>query len=112
MSWWRCEGEPRKRCRAQDPRGASSSRPRYFFRFLWAPARQPRHLQRDRPRNPLAITTASTNNSGRKSGLPEAELSLRALSDQAEISASTLGEYERGVKVPEADKLARIAETS
>jgi transcriptional regulator with XRE-family HTH domain len=38
------------------------------------------------------------------------QLSLRALSDQVAISASTLGEYERGVKVPEADKLARIAE--
>lgn len=38
------------------------------------------------------------------------ELSLRALSDQVDISASTLGEYERGVKVPEADKLARIAD--
>jgi transcriptional regulator with XRE-family HTH domain len=37
-------------------------------------------------------------------------LSLRALSDQVEISASTLSEYERGVRVPEADKLARIAE--
>ncbi len=37
-------------------------------------------------------------------------MSLRALSDQVKISASTLGEYERGVKVPEADKLARIAE--
>lgn len=37
-------------------------------------------------------------------------LSLRALSDQVEISASTLGEYERGAKVPEADKLARIAD--
>jgi transcriptional regulator with XRE-family HTH domain len=38
------------------------------------------------------------------------QLSLRALSDQVDISASTLGEYERGSKVPEADKLARIAE--
>lgn len=38
------------------------------------------------------------------------QLSLRALSDQVDVSASTLGEYERGVKVPEADKLARIAE--
>jgi transcriptional regulator with XRE-family HTH domain len=38
------------------------------------------------------------------------ELSLRALSDQVDISASTLGEYERGVRVPEADKLARIAD--
>ena len=37
-------------------------------------------------------------------------MSLRALGDQVGISASTLGEYERGVKVPEADKLARIAE--
>jgi len=38
------------------------------------------------------------------------QLSLRALSEQVEISASTLSEYERGVKVPEADKLARIAD--
>jgi transcriptional regulator with XRE-family HTH domain len=38
------------------------------------------------------------------------EMSLRALGDQVGISASTLSEYERGVKVPEADKLARIAE--
>jgi transcriptional regulator with XRE-family HTH domain len=38
------------------------------------------------------------------------QLSLRALSDQVDISASTLGEYERGSKVPEADKLARIAD--
>jgi transcriptional regulator with XRE-family HTH domain len=38
------------------------------------------------------------------------QLSLRALSDQVDISPSTLGEYERGVKVPEADKLARIAD--
>jgi transcriptional regulator with XRE-family HTH domain len=37
-------------------------------------------------------------------------MSLRALGEQVDISASTLGEYERGVKVPEADKLARIAE--
>jgi transcriptional regulator with XRE-family HTH domain len=37
------------------------------------------------------------------------QLSLRALSEQVDISASTLGEYERGVKVPEADKLAKIA---
>jgi transcriptional regulator with XRE-family HTH domain len=39
------------------------------------------------------------------------DMSLRALSEQVGISASTLGEYERGAKVPEADKLARIAET-
>jgi len=39
------------------------------------------------------------------------DMSLRALGAQVGISASTLGEYERGVKVPEADKLARIAET-
>jgi transcriptional regulator with XRE-family HTH domain len=39
------------------------------------------------------------------------EMSLRALSAQVGISASTLGEYERGAKVPEADKLTRIAET-
>ena len=39
------------------------------------------------------------------------QMSLRALSEQVGISASTLGEYERGAKVPEADKLARIAET-
>ena len=39
------------------------------------------------------------------------QMSLRALSVQVGISASTLGEYERGAKVPEADKLARIAET-
>jgi len=39
------------------------------------------------------------------------QMSLRALSAQVGISASTLSEYERGVKVPEVDKLARIAET-
>jgi transcriptional regulator with XRE-family HTH domain len=39
------------------------------------------------------------------------QMSLRALSVHVGISPSTLGEYERGVKVPEADKLARIAET-
>jgi transcriptional regulator with XRE-family HTH domain len=39
------------------------------------------------------------------------QMSLRVLGEQVGISASTLGEYERGVKVPEADKLARIAET-
>ena len=39
------------------------------------------------------------------------QMSLRALSGQVGISASTLGEYERGARVPEADKLARIAET-
>ena len=37
-------------------------------------------------------------------------MSLRVLSDQVDIAASTLSEYERGSKVPEADKLARIAE--
>ena len=37
-------------------------------------------------------------------------MSLRMLSEQVGISASTLGEYERGVRVPEADKLAKIAE--
>jgi transcriptional regulator with XRE-family HTH domain len=38
-----------------------------------------------------------------------ARLSLRDLCDEVGISASTLGEYERGVRVPEADKLVRIA---
>jgi transcriptional regulator with XRE-family HTH domain len=35
--------------------------------------------------------------------------SLRSLSSEVGISASTIGAYERGVKVPEADKLAKIA---
>jgi len=38
------------------------------------------------------------------------DMPLRTLSEQVGISPSTLGEYERGVKIPEADKLARIAE--
>jgi len=38
-----------------------------------------------------------------------AGFSLRELSEKVEISASTIGEYERGVRVPEADKLVRIA---
>lgn len=44
-----------------------------------------------------------------KAARDDAQLSLRALSEQVEISASTIGEYERGTKVPEADKLAKIA---
>jgi transcriptional regulator with XRE-family HTH domain len=44
-----------------------------------------------------------------RSARENAGLSLRALEEQVEIAASTIGEYERGVRVPEADKLARIA---
>ena len=55
------------------------------------------------------MTKAEQFGSQIKRARENARLSLRALSDEVEISASTLGEYERGVKVPEADKLTRIA---
>jgi transcriptional regulator with XRE-family HTH domain len=38
-----------------------------------------------------------------------ARFTLRSLSSEVGISASTIGAYERGAKVPEADKLAKIA---
>ena len=57
----------------------------------------------------LHMTLAEQLGSQLKEARDSAQLSLRALSEQVEISASTIGEYERGVKVPEADKLARIA---
>jgi transcriptional regulator with XRE-family HTH domain len=44
-----------------------------------------------------------------RSAREDADISLRDLSQLVGISASTIGEYERGVKVPEADKLAKIA---
>jgi transcriptional regulator with XRE-family HTH domain len=55
------------------------------------------------------MTTAEQLGSQIKLARDAAKLSLRALGEIVEISASTIGEYERGVRVPEADKLARIA---
>jgi transcriptional regulator with XRE-family HTH domain len=55
------------------------------------------------------MNTAEQLGSQIKSARDAAGLSLRALSEVVEISASTIGEYERGLKVPEADKLAKIA---
>ena len=55
------------------------------------------------------MTTAEQLGTQIKEARDNAHLSLRALEELVEISASTIGEYERGVRVPEADKLARIA---
>lgn len=55
------------------------------------------------------MTSAEQLGSQIKQAREDANLSLRSLSDEANISASTLGEYERGVRVPDADKLMRIA---
>jgi transcriptional regulator with XRE-family HTH domain len=55
------------------------------------------------------MTTAEQLGSQIKAARDAAALTLRELAQQVEISASTIGEYERGVKVPEADKLAKIA---
>jgi transcriptional regulator with XRE-family HTH domain len=54
--------------------------------------------------------TTSAEQLGSQIRTARGPLSLRALSEQVDISASTLSEYERGTKVPEADKLARIAD--
>jgi transcriptional regulator with XRE-family HTH domain len=56
------------------------------------------------------VTTAEQLGSQIKAARDVAQLSLRELSEEVGVSASTIGEYERGVKVPEADKLARIAD--
>jgi transcriptional regulator with XRE-family HTH domain len=55
------------------------------------------------------MTSAEQLGSQMRKARENANLSLRALSDEVEISPSTLGEYERGLRVPEADKLMRIA---
>jgi transcriptional regulator with XRE-family HTH domain len=55
------------------------------------------------------MTTAEQLGAQIKLARGAANLSLRALGEIVEISASTIGEYERGVKVPETDKLAKIA---
>jgi transcriptional regulator with XRE-family HTH domain len=55
------------------------------------------------------MTTAEQLGSQIRAARDRAQLSLRELEDRVQISASTIGEYERGVRVPEADKLARIA---
>jgi transcriptional regulator with XRE-family HTH domain len=56
------------------------------------------------------MTKAEQLGSQIRAARDEADLSLRALSELVDISASTIGEYERGIKVPEADKLAKIAD--
>lgn len=55
------------------------------------------------------MTTAEQLGSQMRAARAHAQLTLRELSDRVQISASTLGEYERGLRVPEADKLVRIA---
>lgn len=55
------------------------------------------------------MTTAEQLGAQLRSARDDAGLSLRGLSEKVYISASTIGEYERGIKVPEADKLAKIA---
>lgn len=55
------------------------------------------------------MTSAEQIGSQLKAARESAGLSLRALEQQVDISASTIGEYERGIRVPEADKLARMA---
>lgn len=55
------------------------------------------------------MTTAEQLGSQIRAARDRAQLSLRELEDRVQISASTIGEYERGVRVPEADKLVRIA---
>jgi transcriptional regulator with XRE-family HTH domain len=55
------------------------------------------------------MTAAEQLGSQLKQARDGATMSLRDLSKRVDISPSTLGEYERGTKVPEADKLAKIA---